>query len=283
MTTIDASVLRAAWAASRPDVETYLAKCDEPARYRSWAGNAFGLRALLKAAGIRVPVDHKGDEVGGCFDWTHLHYFGFGSGAAESTLACLGYGLALFVEDCAKDAAPRDQYWPTWWNLDRAVIALGDEAEIGRRADVLFAADYKLAFPGKRAGTKHFHVKKAETRAKAIGLVRSELRRLLEAELATARREFAGRAEELARLDGRAVSCELRAGVGDLVAALATLEYAGAEAELADRLRAVVARWNDAPSRLRRTAEAARNLATVRREDWKNTEAEAVAAIEAAK
>ena len=87
MTTIDASVLRAAWAASRPDVETYLAKCDEPARYRSWAGNAFGLRALLKAAGIRVPVDHKGDEVGGCFDWTHLHYFGFGSGAAESTLA----------------------------------------------------------------------------------------------------------------------------------------------------------------------------------------------------
>lgn len=109
MTTIDASVLRAAWAASRPDVETYLAKCDEPARYRSWAGNAFGLRALLKAAGIRVPVDHKGDEVGGCFDWTHLHYFGFGSGAAESTLACLGYGLALFVEDCAKDAAPRDR------------------------------------------------------------------------------------------------------------------------------------------------------------------------------
>lgn len=277
MLEIDAEALRTAWDASRADVEAYLAKCDRPAQYRSWAGNAFGLRALLRAAGMPIPVDHKGDEIGACFTYTHLHYFGFGDGSAASTLGCFAYGIALLVEDAAKPtpAEDLDRYWPSFYELRRAINVVSDAGAAEARADQIFAFDYKRSFPGKRAGTKHWREKKAETRDKAIEIARREQREEVERQLARARRAFVDRAPDLDKMAARAAESDRLADWADLVAAITSLDFVGTEARDAERARAVVARWADAPARLRKTAETARKTAEYRRREWAELEAEA--------
>ena len=157
---------------------------------------------------------------------------------------------------------------------------LRDETAVGARADEIFAADYKRAFPKKRAGTKDWQAKKIETRGKAIEIARRELREGLERELGRARRTFAERAPDLDKLEGKARGLERLAGWGDLVAALASLDFVGGEARDAERCRAVIARWADAPTRLRQAAETARKTAEHRRREWAELEAEAKGALE---
>ena len=204
----------AAWAAAQRETDEGRDRANaspDPAdhwdaHYEWWMRSAAGLLALLRTAGLAVPVEHYTEgrsQEDRERAWSRNFTHGWMLWADRSRLAEPGHVLRGLREvaraelsgylRASAERGDRDLDAGRW-ALNRltsatfALVVADDEPNLAAEATALFDAEYARAFPGKRRGTKHYKDLLAQKRPLATVVVRrSRLDKLREARESCAR------------------------------------------------------------------------------------------------
>ena len=204
----------AAWAAAQRETDEGRDRANasaDPAdhwdaHYEWWMRSAAGLLALLRAAGLAVPVERYTEgrpQADRERAWSRSFTHGWMLWADRSRPAEPGHVLRGLREVARAELrgylrgaeVRRDRDLDAGrWALNRltsatfALTIADDEPHLTAEATALFDAEYARAFPGKRRGTKHYKDLLAQKRPLATVVVRrSRLAKLRDAREACAR------------------------------------------------------------------------------------------------